>query len=391
MIPTPVPATPTGNHVEADAGNRPSAVPGGFDAALQQTRPAAAAPAATHGAAAHDGAAPSGATAARDDATGDRGGKPKHSKDDRDPAAPIAHPAVAADARPAAPPAPAPPARQAPAASGKPLPTDVRPDPTQVAAAQAPAASAAIAARPAFSTPRSRAAVAAGADAAGVRQPPATKADATDGPNTPDGTDGTHATPTATATAAAMPIALVLDAATRKNNAGDATRIDAGHAVGPFIQLAQIHGATANAGPAPAQLAMQSAPGQPQFAQEITQHVAWLVGNQLQQARIELNPRALGPIRIDVTTHHDRVDVQFAVQHPQTVQALQQTLPQLGDMLAQHGLNLGQASVGQQAPGQQHPSPASQPGSRWRDADVAVPAGTGAMGRVRIGAVDEFA
>jgi flagellar hook-length control protein FliK len=79
-----------------------------------------------------------------------------------------------------------------------------------------------------------------------------------------------------------------------------------------------------------------------------------MVGQGIQKAEIQLNPRTLGPIHVDITTHHDQVDVSFAVQHPQTVNALQQTLPQLHDMLAQQGLNLGQASVGQHSPGQQH-------------------------------------
>lgn len=164
-----------------------------------------------------------------------------------------------------------------------------------------------------------------------------------------------------------------------------------------LVQFAGIHAGTAPAQPpsAPAQLAMQSAPGQPQFAQEVGQHVSWLAGQNIQQAEIQLNPKKLGPIQVEITTHHDRVDVTFAVQHPQTVHALQQTLPQLHDMLAQQGLNLGHASVGQQAPGRQHPAFAQHAGGgragrdsgsghanppTWRSARVAVP-----------GRVDDFA
>lgn len=164
-------------------------------------------------------------------------------------------------------------------------------------------------------------------------------------------------------------------------------------------QLAAAHAgmAATQPPPAPVQLAMQSAPGQPQFAQEAAQHVSWLAGQNIQQAEIQLNPRKLGPIQVEITTHHDRVDVSFAVQHPQTVHALQQTLPQLHDMLAQQGLSLGHASVGHQSPGRQQPAFAQHggfagPGARdagggqtevppaWRSLRTAVP-----------GRVDDFA
>lgn len=163
-----------------------------------------------------------------------------------------------------------------------------------------------------------------------------------------------------------------------------------------LTQLVAAHVAppASNQTPAPVQLAMQVTPAPtPQFAQETAQHVAWLVGQGIQKADIQLNPGKLGPIHVEIATHHDRVDVTFAVQHPQTVNALQQTLPQLQHMLAQQGLNLGQASVGQQSPGQQHAAFAQHPGAGggtahaepepapvWRSLRVATP-----------GRVDDFA
>jgi flagellar hook-length control protein FliK len=167
------------------------------------------------------------------------------------------------------------------------------------------------------------------------------------------------------------------------------------------VQLTQL--VAAHAAPptspaqAPVQLVMQATPQQmPQFAQETAQHVVWLAGQGIQKAEIRLNPGKLGPIQVEIATHHDRVDVNFAVQHPQTVHALQQTLPQLHDMLAQQGLNLGQASVGQQAPGQQHAafaqhagfggsgpdtgSAEADPPPGWRSVRIATP-----------GRVDDFA
>lgn len=227
----------------------------------------------------------------------------------------------------------------------------------------------------------------------------------TDGPNNnapvpPAGAEAAAAAP-------ATDIATVLGTSALGANppaadaAGDAKTLQN---LGPgafATQLAQLAGMHAGTGPAQpptaaVQLTMQSAPGQPQFAQEAAQHVSWLAGQNIQQAEIQLNPKKLGPIQVEITTHHDRVDVSFAVQHPQTVHALQQTLPQLHDMLAQQGLNLGHASVGHQAPGRQHAAFAQHAGSgggggdsgsaqadpppAWRSLRVAVP-----------GRVDDFA
>lgn len=224
----------------------------------------------------------------------------------------------------------------------------------------------------------------------------------------------TNATPASLAFAADVPPSAASNATSPDAKLATALQLLQGHAGMPggtqgkdaavashaapddlLAHLAQLAGSHAAATPAqappPAQLMMQAAPGQPQFAQEAAQHVAWLAGQNIQRAEIQLNPRRLGPIQVEITTHHDRVDVSFAVQHPQTVHALQQTLPQLHDMLAQQGLNLGNASVGQQSHGQPHATPAHRAGG---DTAVAEPESQPTLHRVRIatpGRVDDFA
>lgn len=108
--------------------------------------------------------------------------------------------------------------------------------------------------------------------------------------------------------------------------------------------------------PAPAQnlttaamplLQLSSPVGSQAFAQELGQQVAWLGGQGIQQARIRLHPEDLGQLDVKVSVTHDRVDVVFTAQHPAAVTAVQQTLPQLDHLLAQHGLSLGHAEVGQ--------------------------------------------
>lgn len=95
------------------------------------------------------------------------------------------------------------------------------------------------------------------------------------------------------------------------------------------------------------QLQLPSPVGSQAFAQELGQQVAWLGGQDIKQARIRLHPEDIGQLDIKVSVTHDRVDVVFSAQHPAAVTAVQQSLPQLGQMLSQQGLSLGHAEVGQ--------------------------------------------
>jgi flagellar hook-length control protein FliK len=165
----------------------------------------------------------------------------------------------------------------------------------------------------------------------------------------------------------------------------------------PFANLI-THGTPSNgnlaqmAGPAHAHQVATHTPGSPQFGPEIAQHVTWLAGNGVQTATIQVSPPNLGPIHVQVAHHHNLVDVRFVVQNPQTAQALQQSLPQLNQMLTQQGLSMGQATVGQQASGQR------QGGNQEAQSEPvsALETGAGEVGlparpAVARGRVDEFA
>jgi flagellar hook-length control protein FliK len=108
----------------------------------------------------------------------------------------------------------------------------------------------------------------------------------------------------------------------------------------------------------PPVLQLQSPVGSQAFAQDLGQQVAWLGGQNIKQARIRLHPEELGSLDVKLSVTHGRVDVVFSAQHPGAVLAVQQSLPQLDHMLAQHGLSLGHAEVGQQHRGDRHGSAA---------------------------------
>lgn len=107
------------------------------------------------------------------------------------------------------------------------------------------------------------------------------------------------------------------------------------------------HGTGTQAAPAVHQLQIPTPAGSHGFAQELGQHVAWLGGQDVKQARIRLNPEDMGQLDIKISVNHGRVDVVFNAQHPGAVAAVQQSLPQLDQMLGQHGLSLGHTEVGQ--------------------------------------------
>ncbi|MBT2145238.1 MULTISPECIES: flagellar hook-length control protein FliK [unclassified Rhodanobacter] len=99
------------------------------------------------------------------------------------------------------------------------------------------------------------------------------------------------------------------------------------------------------------QLQLPSPLGSQSFAQDLGQQVAWLGGQDIKQARIRLHPEELGSLDVNVSVTQGRVDVVFSAQHPAAVSAVQQSLPQLDQMLARHGLSLGHTEVGQHGRG----------------------------------------
>lgn len=124
------------------------------------------------------------------------------------------------------------------------------------------------------------------------------------------------------------------------------------HDAAPTVALTAP--STAAAPAAPPVLSLPSPVGSHAFAQELGQQVAWLGGQDIKQARIRLNPEELGSLDVKISVTHGRVDVAFTAQHPGAVVAVQQSLQQLDHMLAQHGLSLGHAEVGQHDRGERH-------------------------------------
>lgn len=102
-----------------------------------------------------------------------------------------------------------------------------------------------------------------------------------------------------------------------------------------------------------------SAPG---WGDRIGERVVMLAGNQLKSAEIRLTPAELGPVRVQISVDDGATNVTFQAAHAVTRDALEQALPRLREMLAESGLTLGQADVGEQGVAE---------GNRDRDAESA--------------------
>ncbi|GAB5991237.1 flagellar hook-length control protein FliK [Aeromonas enteropelogenes] len=86
---------------------------------------------------------------------------------------------------------------------------------------------------------------------------------------------------------------------------------------------------------------------------ELHQKVNVMLADKLQQAEIQLDPLGLGKMKIQIQIGTDsQANVHFVVQHGQTREMLEQTIPRLREMLAGQGIQLGQTQVQQQAPQQ---------------------------------------
>ena len=84
----------------------------------------------------------------------------------------------------------------------------------------------------------------------------------------------------------------------------------------------------------------------PGFGPALAGEVDRLLLQGAQSAELLVTPRALGPIRIELSMSGETASVAFSAIQPETRQAIEQSLPLLRAMLAEHGLELGQAEVG---------------------------------------------
>ncbi|MBB5205898.1 flagellar hook-length control protein FliK [Inhella inkyongensis] len=100
---------------------------------------------------------------------------------------------------------------------------------------------------------------------------------------------------------------------------------------------------------------MASRPGQAEFGRELGAQVSVWAREGLQQAQLQLHPSELGPIQVHIQMQGQEAQLQFVAEHPQTREALQNSLSDLVAALQQEGLSLGRSDIQDHANGRDGP------------------------------------
>jgi flagellar hook-length control protein FliK len=125
----------------------------------------------------------------------------------------------------------------------------------------------------------------------------------------------------------------------------------------------------------------------------LAQQVAASAVAAAKETTVRVEPEGLGPIEVRVRVSSEHVDVRFAIEHPVTVNMVRAAMPDLERMLAQSGLNLGNAQIAQQNAGQrEHAMPNRHASSNLRDdaEPAAVASAVESRPRARVGLLDDF-
>lgn len=137
----------------------------------------------------------------------------------------------------------------------------------------------------------------------------------------------------------------------------------------------------------------------PDWPQQLGEQIRWRLGDGIQEARIEINPRELGAVDVRLSMDEQGLRVHLSAEQAKTRELLQNELPRLRESLQQGGILLADAQVGRESPGRDgaHPqgpqgafkSQHAQEGQGRDDDDIRV-AHVGGW-RTRVGLLDDYA
>ena len=108
--------------------------------------------------------------------------------------------------------------------------------------------------------------------------------------------------------------------------------------------IAQSSPAQSSATPS-ANLASTQPVGTPGWTEEIGNHIAWLASKSESRADLVLTPPQMGRVEISLTIKGDQAAANFVSSNPVVREALEAALPRLREVLADAGIQLGQAQV----------------------------------------------
>lgn len=99
--------------------------------------------------------------------------------------------------------------------------------------------------------------------------------------------------------------------------------------------------------------------------EQIIESVQYIEKDDIKEFDIELTPKELGRVRVNITTDGESVNVHLVAENPQVAEVIRAELPVLRDVLARQGLVFGQVDVGVRDDGNtqgndKHPHPSRQ-------------------------------
>ena len=124
---------------------------------------------------------------------------------------------------------------------------------------------------------------------------------------------------------------------------GDSPLLDtSGNAAAGAAQLGANTLGPADAAPTPT-LKVAAGMDTPEFGQGLADRVSWMVGNNLNGAKLQVNPPQLGPIEVRIAVQGSHAQVWLTSHSAVTRDALESSSPKLREMLGAQGF--GQVSV----------------------------------------------
>jgi flagellar hook-length control protein FliK len=141
--------------------------------------------------------------------------------------------------------------------------------------------------------------------------------------------------------------------------AGQSSTVDLAAAVQAGASMSLVQNQASSEAAAPATQAAIAVPlDSPEFAGALAKQVGYWINGGVQNAEIHLNPAEMGPISVQMTLQGGDARVDFSAVSAQTRQVLQDSIPQLAQMLEQAGMSLLSADVSaQQGRSQQREAP----------------------------------
>gem|GEM_PF-1534765 len=97
---------------------------------------------------------------------------------------------------------------------------------------------------------------------------------------------------------------------------------------------------------APSRLPVDTPVGSHGWDGEVGNKVIWMIGRQEQRAELVLNPPQLGRVEVSLSMNATQTNAVFVSANPAVRDALEAAMPRLREILADAGINLGQAQVG---------------------------------------------